>query len=82
MHVYYVIMSVGASLGVAMGSGGTAMAAEAADVIIMSDNLLRLPDTLFLCRMGRNLIIQNCAFTITIKIIAVVLAIVGAFLDH
>ena len=53
------------------------MAAEAADVVIMSDNLLRLPDTLYLCRLGRGLILQNCAFTITIKIIAVILAVTG-----
>ena len=66
-----------ASVGAAMGAGGSAMAAQAADLVIMSDNLLRLTSSIQLCRFSRNLIIQNCVFAIGIKIIAVVLAIMG-----
>jgi len=68
----------GSSVGVAMGAGGTAMAAAAADIVMMSDNLLRLPATLRLCKQARAIIVQNCVFSIGIKIAAVVLALLGA----
>jgi Cd2+/Zn2+-exporting ATPase len=67
----------GASVGVAMGAGGTAMACAAADVVMMSDNLLRLPATVRLCSMSRSIIIQNCIICILAKIIAVGFAVIG-----
>ncbi len=60
-----------------MGAGGTAMAAAAADIVMMSDNLLRVPATIKLCQQARSVIIQNCFFSIAIKILAVVLAVTG-----
>jgi len=66
-----------AKVGVAMGAGGSAMAAQAADVVIMSENLLRLPSCVQLCRDARNVIIQNCVFSIVIKLAAIVMAILG-----
>ncbi|HEU0050516.1 MAG TPA: cation-translocating P-type ATPase [Patescibacteria group bacterium] len=39
-----------ADIGIAMGSGGTAVAVEAADVVITTDNLLRLPEIIKLSR--------------------------------
>ena len=60
-----------------MGAGGTAMAAAAADIVMMSDNLLRLPATIQLCRLARSIIIQNCILSILVKIVAVVLAVMG-----
>lgn len=65
------------TVGVAMGVGGSAMAAAAADIVMMSDNLLKLPATIQLCRQSRNLIIQNCSFSIGFKIIGVVFALMG-----
>ena len=53
--------------------------ATAADIVMMSDNLLRLPATLELCRQARKIILQNCAFSIAIKLVAVVLALIGEF---
>ncbi len=72
------INDAAALAGVAMGQGGSAMAAEAANIVIMSDNLSRLPETLATCRLGRRLILQNCALTVAVKLVAVVLAITGA----
>ncbi len=60
-----------------MGAGGTAMAAAAADIVMMSDNLLRLPATIQLCKLARSIIIQNCILSILVKIVAVVLAVMG-----
>lgn len=65
------------TVGVAMGAGGSAMAAAAADVVLMSNNLLRVPATILLCRQARNIMLQNCCFAIGIKFVAVILAVAG-----
>jgi Cd2+/Zn2+-exporting ATPase len=66
-----------ASVGVAMGAGGSAMAVAAAGVVILSDNLMLLPPTIRLAREARGVIIQNCVFAVAVKIAAIVLAILG-----
>jgi Cd2+/Zn2+-exporting ATPase len=66
-----------ATIGVAMGINGSAMAAAAADIVLMSDSLGKLPATLVACRAARRIILQNCSFSIGVKIIGVVLAIIG-----
>lgn len=45
-----------ADVGVAMGGGGTAIASEAADVVILSDNLIRLPEMVALGRRTRSVV--------------------------
>ena len=80
MNVLYLsilLTVIGATVGVAMGAGGTAMACAAADIVMMSDNLTRLPTTIKLCKLARAIIIQNCVFSIVVKIVAVVLAVAG-----
>lgn len=68
-----------ARVGVAMGAGGSAMAVVAADVVILSNNLLRIPSSVKLCRIARSTIIQNCSFAIGIKLLAIILAILGNY---
>jgi cation transport ATPase len=53
------------------------MACAAADIVMMSDNLLRLPATVQLCALSRSIIVQNCVICILIKIVAVVIAVMG-----
>jgi Cd2+/Zn2+-exporting ATPase len=65
------------TVGVAMGVGGSAMASAAAGVIMMNDNLLRIPETIKLCKYARTIIIENCVFSIGIKVIGVGLAVSG-----
>ncbi len=60
-----------------MGAGGSAMAVVAADVVILSNNLLRLPSAIKLCQKARRIIITNCCFAVGLKIFAIVLAILG-----
>lgn len=48
-----------ATVGVAMGGAGTDVALEAADVALMGDDLLRLPDAIALSRASRRIITQN-----------------------
>jgi hypothetical protein len=66
-----------ADVGVAMGAGGSAMAVTAADVVLMSENLLLIPGAVVLCQVARRAIIENCVFSIGIKILAIVLALMG-----
>jgi hypothetical protein len=66
-----------ASVGCAMGSGGSAMAVSAADVVLLSNSLVRLPAALALSRLSRTVMIFNCVFSIGLKLVAVALALAG-----
>ena len=44
---------VAANVGIAMGAGGTALAVEAADVALMSNNLAKIPELVELGRFCR-----------------------------
>lgn len=48
-----------ASVGVAMGAGGTAVALETADVVLMGDDLGKLPFAIGLSRASARIIRQN-----------------------
>jgi Cd2+/Zn2+-exporting ATPase len=50
-----------ASVGIAMGGAGSDAALETADVVLMADDLGKLPYALGLCRRARRVIIQNLA---------------------
>ena len=66
-----------ADVGMAMGDGGTAMASHAANVVILSDNLLKIPGTIKLCKLAKFCIIQNVSFVLIIKLLAVIFALTG-----
>lgn len=51
-----------ATLGVAMGGAATDVALETADVVLMADDLTKLPRALELSRRCRRVILQNLAF--------------------
>ncbi|GIO22828.1 heavy metal translocating P-type ATPase [Oceanobacillus sp. J11TS1] len=64
-------------LGIAMGGAGTDTAMETADIVLMADNLEKLPHTVKLSRKALTIIKQNIWFSIIIKLIALVLIIPG-----
>jgi hypothetical protein len=66
-----------AAVGVAMGAGGSAMAVTAADVVLMTENLMMIPAAVQMCRSARAAMIQNCSFALGIKVVAIVLAVLG-----
>ncbi|MGM0875601.1 MAG: heavy metal translocating P-type ATPase [Bacillota bacterium] len=66
-----------ADLGIAMGGAGTDTAMETADIVLMADNLDKLPHTMKLSRKALTIIKQNIWFAIIIKIIALVLIFPG-----
>jgi Cd2+/Zn2+-exporting ATPase len=60
-----------------MGASGTAMAANAADIILMNENLLLVPWTIELATKTINIILENVAFSIAVKVAAIVFAVAG-----
>jgi Zn2+/Cd2+-exporting ATPase len=66
-----------ADIGFAMGAAGTDTAMEAADVVIMNDNLLRLPETVRLSKRTHAILWQNITLALGIKSVFLVLAVAG-----
>lgn len=65
-----------ADVGVAMGALGADSAIEAADVVIMSDNLKRIPEAVRIARKTLRIAKQNIFFAISVKLLVMIL---GAF---
>ena len=66
-----------ADIGVAMGAAGTDTAMEAADVVIMNDDLRRIPETIHLSRKTHAVLWQNIALALGIKAVFLGLALLG-----
>jgi Cd2+/Zn2+-exporting ATPase len=66
-----------ADVGIAMGRGGTAQAIETADVVLMQDDLGKLPFAVRLARATLRVIKFNVAASIGIKIVFFALALAG-----
>ena len=66
-----------ADLGIAMGGAGTDTAMETADIVLMADNLEKLPYTVKLSRKALVIIKQNIWFSLLIKLAALILIFPG-----
>jgi Cd2+/Zn2+-exporting ATPase len=64
-------------IGFAMGGAGTDIAMEAADVVIMNDDLRRIPETIRLSRRTHTVLWQNISLALGIKAVFMVLALFG-----
>jgi len=68
-----------ADMGFAMGGAhSTGMAMETADVVLMHDDLRRLPDTVQLSQRAHRVLWQNIALSLSIKLAFFILAVAGA----
>jgi Cd2+/Zn2+-exporting ATPase len=67
-----------ATVGVAMGAAGTAVALETADIALMGDDLAKVGETVRLGRRARAVIAQNVAFALVVKGAFLALAVAGA----
>ena len=65
-----------ANIGIAMGAAGTDVAIETADIALMTDDLLKIPEALTLSKATLNNIRQN----VVIALVTVALLLVGVFL--
>ncbi len=64
-----------ATIGVAMGAAGTDVAMETADLVLMGDNLARLPFAFAISRKARRVVFQNLAFALSIIVVLVIAAL-------
>ena len=67
-----------ATVGIAMGKSGTDVALEAADVALMSDDLMRLPLAVGISRAARAIVRQNVTISMGMVFLLIPLAVVGA----
>ncbi|NLW28355.1 MAG: HAD-IC family P-type ATPase, partial [Erysipelothrix sp.] len=82
------LVLVSANVGVAMGGLGSDIAIEAADVVIMNDNLMKINELIGLSKRVHAIVTQNIVFALLIKIGVLVLGafgyvdmLVGVFAD-
>ena len=70
-----------ATVGIAMGGAASDVALETADVVLMGDDLARLPEVIGLSRMSRRIIAQNLFIALSvIAVLAPTAALGGASL--
>jgi Cd2+/Zn2+-exporting ATPase len=68
-----------ATVGVAMGVRGTDVAIEAADAVLLKDDLTRVPLLIYLAKRTRSAIYQNLAFSLVFAGVAEAFAAAGFF---
>ncbi len=66
-----------ADVGIAMGQIGSDAAVEAADVVIMTDELTKLVDTILIARKTVAIVKQNIIFAIGVKVLILILSAAG-----
>ena len=64
-----------AQVGIAMGAGGTDVALETADIVLMSSDLAKLPFAIKLSRKAGRIIRQNVFFAVGVIITLILLTI-------
>lgn len=66
-----------ADVGIAMGALGSAAAIEAADVVLMDDELPRIVDAIKIAKETMRVVGQNISYALMVKVIVLALAAIG-----
>ncbi|WDV45635.1 heavy metal translocating P-type ATPase [Clostridiaceae bacterium M8S5] len=66
-----------ADIGFSMGGLGSDAAIEASDVVLMTDELSKIPRAITIARKTRAIIWQNIIFALGIKLIVMILGVIG-----
>lgn len=66
-----------ANVGFAMGALGSDAAIEASDIVLMDDDLNQIGEAIKISKMTKIIIMSNITFSITFKIVMLLLAIMG-----
>jgi Cd2+/Zn2+-exporting ATPase len=66
-----------ADIGIAMGALGSDAAIEAADIVLMDDDPLKIPKAIKISRKCLGIVKQNIAFALIVKAICLVLGALG-----
>ena len=64
-----------ADIGIAMGAAGTHIAMEAADIVVMNDDLRRIAEAVHLSRQTHRVLWQNISLALGIKLVFLLLAV-------
>ena len=64
-------------IGFAMGGVGASSAIEAADVVLMTDDLGRINDSIKISKFTNKIIIENLVFALGVKLIVLILSMFG-----
>ncbi len=67
----------GADIGIAMGGVGSDAAIEAADVVIMNDDIGKLVTAIRIARKTKRIVLQNIVFALGVKLLIMLLAFFG-----
>lgn len=62
-------------IGIAMGKGGADLAIETADMILQTDNPMKVAEAISIGRRTRRIVIQNICFAIGVKILVMILGL-------
>lgn len=66
-----------ADIGIAMGALGSDAAIEAADIVLMDDDPMKIPKAIRIARKCLGIVKQNIVFTLAVKVVCLVLATLG-----
>ena len=66
-----------ADVGIAMGALGSAAAIEAADIVLMKDELPKIIDAIKIAKETMRVVIQNISLALVVKFIILILAAIG-----
>lgn len=66
-----------ADIGISMGNVGTDSAIEASDIVLISDDLSKIPQAIKISKYTKNVIKQNLIFSISVKILILLLSVLG-----
>ncbi|MEW5815809.1 MAG: heavy metal translocating P-type ATPase [Spirochaetota bacterium] len=66
-----------ADIGISMGSLGSDAAIETADIVIMNDSLVKIPEAIHLARKTREILIENVVFALGVKVLFIILGFLG-----
>ena len=66
-----------ADIGIAMGAMGSDAAIEAADIVLMDDDPMKIPKAIRISRKCLGIVYQNIVFAIGIKVLCLILGAVG-----
>jgi len=69
-----------ADIGIAMGGLGSDAAIEVADIVLMTDDISKLPTAIKIAKKTRNIVIQNILLALIVKFSVLLLALVEPFI--